>query len=111
MKILLISTNRLKKIMPPMPVGLAYIASNIDERSHELKLLDLMFAKSPLEEIRRVIKEFQPEIIGVSIRNLDNQDARHTENKGLDRQKDLARKSKKSFFDLQAPYIPHLRNA
>ena len=65
--------------MPPMPVGLAYIASNIDERSHELKLLDLMFVKSPQEEIRRVIKEFQPEIIGVSIRNLDNQDARHTE--------------------------------
>ena len=34
-----------------------------------------MFAGRPPGELRREIAEFQPEIIGLSIRNIDNQDS------------------------------------
>ena len=36
MKILFVSTNRLRTVMPPMPLGLASIIGQIDESRHEL---------------------------------------------------------------------------
>ncbi|PKB72368.1 MAG: hypothetical protein BZY87_00860 [SAR202 cluster bacterium Io17-Chloro-G6] len=77
MRILLIATNRQQRLMgrmnaQPAPIGLAYIAGHLDPDRHEVKLLDLMFSDDFLEETERTVREFQPDLVGVSLRNLDN---------------------------------------
>jgi radical SAM superfamily enzyme YgiQ (UPF0313 family) len=78
MRILLIATNRHKSLMgrmnaKPLPIGLAYIAGYLDQRRHTVKMLDLMFSEDNyLEEVEHTVRAFQPELIGISIRNLSN---------------------------------------
>ena len=78
MKILLIATNRHHRLMSrmearPLPIGLAYVAGHLDLNRHSLKVLDLMFSTDYLADTERAVREFQPNLIGLSIRNLDNQ--------------------------------------
>ena len=79
MRILFVSTNRLRTVMPPMPLGLASVIAQIDDSRHELQVLDLMFAEQPEAELKTHLSSFDPELIAISIRNIDNQSALHTE--------------------------------
>ena len=79
MRILFVSTNRLKTVMPPMPLGLASVIAQIDESRHQLQVLDLMFAEQPEVELQRQLSSFEPDLIAISIRNVDNQSALDTE--------------------------------
>jgi hypothetical protein len=77
MRILLIATNRHQRLMSrmnarPAPIGLAYIAGYLDPQRHEIEVLDLMFSDDYLEETEAKIREFQPDLVGLSLRNLDN---------------------------------------
>lgn len=72
MKVLLISTNKYKNPYPVYPIGLDYVAGAIAD-SHQVKVLDLC-PSGDNQEIINVIREFQPEIIGMSLRNIDNVD-------------------------------------
>ncbi|MCH7841304.1 MAG: cobalamin-dependent protein [Chloroflexi bacterium] len=77
MRILLIATNRHDKLQSrmnaqPMPIGLAYIAGHLDHERHEVKVLDLMFSGDHLADVESAVKEFQPDMIGMSVRNLSN---------------------------------------
>ena len=78
MKVLLIATNQADRFMDsmvvrPVPIGLAYLAASVDEERHTLKVLDLMFADDAVAEVADAVSEFEPDLIGMSIRNLDNQ--------------------------------------
>ena len=78
MKVLLVATNQADRFMDrmvvrPVPIGLAYLAASVDEDRHTLKVLDLMFADDAVAEVADAVSEFQPDLIGMSIRNLDNQ--------------------------------------
>lgn len=77
MKILFISANREKRVMPPMPLGLASIIAQIDESRHEIRVLDMMFCDEPKAELESVLADFSPDWIAISIRNLDNQTYLH----------------------------------
>ncbi|MCH8744398.1 MAG: cobalamin B12-binding domain-containing protein [Chloroflexi bacterium] len=77
MRILLIATNRHRRLMSrmnaqPVPIGLAYIAGHLDPQRHQLKILDLMFSDDYLADTEQAVKEFQPDLVGISLRNLDN---------------------------------------
>ena len=77
MRILLIATNRHDRWMTreevrPLPIGLAYVAAYIDPERHPLKLVDLMFADDYLAETERAVRDFEPDLVGISIRNLDD---------------------------------------
>ena len=77
MRTLLIATNRhnrwmTKEEVHPLPLGLAYVAAYIDPERHSLKLVDLMFADDYLAETERVVRDFAPELVGISLRNLDD---------------------------------------
>ncbi len=77
MRILLIATNRHQRLMSrmnarPVPIGLAYIAAHLDPQQHDLKVLDLMFSEDYLGDTERTVKGFQPDLVGLSLRNLDN---------------------------------------
>ena len=77
MRILLIATNQHSKFMnrlsaQPAPIGLAYIAGHLDSKKHDVKILDLMFSDDYLGETERTVREFHPDLVGISLRNLDN---------------------------------------
>ena len=77
MRILLIATNRHDRLQSrmnaqPMPIGLAYIAGHLDHDRHEVKVLDLMFSDDHLADVENAVKEFQPQMVGMSVRNLSN---------------------------------------
>jgi len=78
MKVLLVATNQTDRYMDrmvvrPVPIGLAYLAASVDDERHDLKVLDLMFSEDPVGDVETTVKDFQPDLIGLSIRNLDNQ--------------------------------------
>jgi radical SAM superfamily enzyme YgiQ (UPF0313 family) len=72
MNILLISANTLKMPYPVYPLGLDYVAGSLDSRYH-VKIVDMNDFGS-LSELGAVVKDFSPDFVGVSIRNIDNTD-------------------------------------
>ena len=46
---------------------------------HEVRVLDFMFLDDPLAQVDRTVGEFRPDLIGISVRNIDNQDSVHPE--------------------------------
>lgn len=80
MKVLLISANTERINILPLPLGLICVAVAARNAGHDVKLLDLMAAAdsgTAFERVREIIRSFGPEIIGVSVRNIDNQDMAH----------------------------------
>ena len=72
MKILLVSANTLKVPYPVYPIGLDHVAASIHAR-HRVRIEDL----NVLEDIGGLagsIREFDPDLIGISLRNIDNTD-------------------------------------
>lgn len=74
MNILIISTNRNQFPMPVIPVGACMIAETAQNAGHKVRLLDLMFEREPLNAIQEELKRFKPDVVGFSIRNIDNND-------------------------------------
>jgi radical SAM superfamily enzyme YgiQ (UPF0313 family) len=72
MRILLIYSNQSSELEPAPPVGLSYVATATRAAGHEVKLLDLVFSRDLLRELVAEIKAFKPEVVGLSIRNIDN---------------------------------------
>ena len=72
MRVLLINSNRFKQPWPVIPFGLCCVASSLEEAGHTVEMLDLCFSYHPAKEIAGAVKEFEPEVVGVSIRNIDN---------------------------------------
>ena len=60
--------------MPVVPNGVACVASALDSAGHEVRVLDLCFARNPHEAARRTAASFRPDVIGLSVRNIDNSD-------------------------------------
>ena len=78
MRILLVATNQTDRFMDlmvvrPVPIGLAYIAAAVDESRHQLRVLDLMFSEDGAADVEEAVRGFRPDLVGLSIRNLDNQ--------------------------------------
>ncbi len=72
MKILLISVNRERMPCPVFPLGLAYLARPLREAGHTIEILDMCFSKDPSADLKEYLRQFQPDLIGLSFRNLDN---------------------------------------
>ncbi len=70
-KTLLINANRFKQPWPVIPFGVSCVAAAIDRES-EVRVLDLCFSKNCAKNIRETVTEFKPDVIGISIRNIDN---------------------------------------
>lgn len=72
MRILLISANRSQLPVPVLPVGVCLVAEAAERSGHRVRLLDLMFEADPLAAVRGSVTGFDPELIGISVRNIDN---------------------------------------
>jgi len=73
MRVLLISANREEINMRTLPLGLACVAAATKKEGHEVELLDLMEEENSRESVQNIINTFDPEVIGLSIRNIDDQ--------------------------------------
>ncbi|MFW5901936.1 MAG: B12-binding domain-containing radical SAM protein, partial [Thermodesulfobacteriota bacterium] len=71
-KVLLISTNREKSPFAVAPVGAAKVLAALQAAGHEAELLDLCFTRNLEHAVKKRIKAFRPDLVGLSIRNLDN---------------------------------------
>ncbi len=76
MRVLLISENHYTENLVPYPLGLAYLAAAARAAGHEVQALDLMFSGDPSRDLRESLTSFEPQCIGLSLRNIDNQDIR-----------------------------------
>ncbi len=75
MKVLLISANTMTSTYAVYPLGLDYVAGAVQPR-HQVRILDRnLYADS--ETFRRAVKEAAPDVIGISIRNIDTTDVCH----------------------------------
>jgi radical SAM superfamily enzyme YgiQ (UPF0313 family) len=54
------------------PLGEAYLASYLLSKGHEVKLMDLTLSHDSRRDIEKVINDFNPHVIGISIRNVDS---------------------------------------
>jgi radical SAM superfamily enzyme YgiQ (UPF0313 family) len=64
MKVLIISTNTL----PAAPTGPVYVAGAARQAGHEVQIYERLFATNLEAELPSVLNDFQPDVIGVSIR-------------------------------------------
>ncbi len=76
MRLLLISSNRHDRFagslpIRPIPLGVAILMGALRRSHHIVHLLDLMFTRVPRQAIRRALAESPPDLIGISVRNLD----------------------------------------
>jgi anaerobic magnesium-protoporphyrin IX monomethyl ester cyclase len=71
-KVLLINSNRFKHPWPVIPFGLCYIATSLESNGDRVCFLDLCFSADCELDIRNSIRNFAPDVIGVSIRNIDD---------------------------------------
>jgi radical SAM superfamily enzyme YgiQ (UPF0313 family) len=73
MRVLLISANTEKTNMPTLPLGLASVATTTRKAGHDVAMADLMVGKDMRSVLKEAIEGFRPEIIGISVRNIDDQ--------------------------------------
>jgi len=72
MKVLLVSPNREHLPDPVFPLGLAYVAAAVRKHGHAVKVLDLCFSDDIDRDIKVSVTGFLPEVIGMSLRNIDD---------------------------------------
>lgn len=68
-KVLLVNNNRCEEPYPVFPLGLTQIASALKTASFDFSIFDLLFHDT---ELQQRIKDFIPDYIGISIRNIDD---------------------------------------
>jgi anaerobic magnesium-protoporphyrin IX monomethyl ester cyclase len=73
-RVLLVSTNRERSPQPVIPNGLACVASALDAARHDVQVLDLCFVRDPVRAARAAARRVRPDVIAISVRNIDNSD-------------------------------------
>ena len=73
MKVLLISPNQLKGFRPSLPIGMKAIEAVLKKHGYNVKSIDLCFEVYPDKTLKSIIYSFEPDVVGFSIRNIDNQ--------------------------------------
>ena len=73
MRVLMVSANTERINMPTPPLGAAMVAAAARAHGHDVELLDLLSTADPAAAVRDAVARFRPDVIGVSVRNIDDQ--------------------------------------
>jgi radical SAM superfamily enzyme YgiQ (UPF0313 family) len=73
MRVLLVSSNTERISMVTIPVGLGLVAAATRRAGHEVAFLDLLAEADPVAAVHRAVGDFAPDVIGISVRNIDDQ--------------------------------------
>jgi len=77
MKVLLISANTETINMPVLPLGPAFVNAALTAKGFDTEMLNLMDAADARGMLAKTIREFHPDAIGISVRNIDTQDIKN----------------------------------
>jgi lipid biosynthesis B12-binding/radical SAM protein len=77
MKVLLLSCNPVAAPYPVYPLGMSVIAAALARAGHEVRQFDLLMNGFALDAVREAVAAEQPELIGISFRNLDSANICH----------------------------------
>ena len=72
MKILLISSNIANTPYSVYPLGLSMVATSLHQAGHQVRQFDFLASGRSMATLLSQVKEFAPQVIGISIRNIDN---------------------------------------
>jgi hypothetical protein len=72
LKVLLVSVNTETINMPVLPLGLGYVAAATQIAGYDIKLLNLLDQNNSLSLLKRTVHEFRPDVIGISVMNIDD---------------------------------------
>jgi radical SAM superfamily enzyme YgiQ (UPF0313 family) len=72
MRVLLVSANQERSPDPVAPLGLCYVATAVAEAGHEVAIVDLCFESDVETAIAGGVAAVRPDVIGLSMRNVDN---------------------------------------
>jgi radical SAM superfamily enzyme YgiQ (UPF0313 family) len=73
MNVLLISANTETMNVPPLPLGPACVAAAARKAGHSVTMADLLFREDGARSIPALLDETLPDVIGISVRNIDDQ--------------------------------------
>lgn len=73
MRVLLISSNTERINMLTVPLGLGLVAGAARQAGHDVTFLDLLAEPDPGAAIGRAIAAHVPDVVGISVRNIDDQ--------------------------------------
>jgi len=73
MRVLLVSANTERLNMVTIPLGLGVVAAATRRAGHDVAFLDLLAEPDPAGAVRRAVDRERPEVIGISVRNIDDQ--------------------------------------
>jgi radical SAM superfamily enzyme YgiQ (UPF0313 family) len=73
MRVLLISANTERISMVTLALGASLVAAAAERAGHELTFLDLLFVEDLAGAVRDAIALARPDVIGISVRNIDDQ--------------------------------------
>jgi radical SAM superfamily enzyme YgiQ (UPF0313 family) len=68
-RVLLISANRCTRPDPVFPLGLAHLSAALRRAGHSTAWVDLL---ANIEELDNLIDSYHPDLIGISLRNIDD---------------------------------------
>lgn len=68
-RVLLVNLNDYDQPYPVYPLGLAYLSGALRTAGHGVRLWDARISAGPLED---AVAEFKPDLVGLSLRNIDN---------------------------------------
>ena len=74
-RVFLLSTNTTVEPYPVYPLGMAVVAGALLEQGHEVRQFDFLASGRDEARLRRELAAFGPEVVGVSLRNIDNVDS------------------------------------
>ena len=73
-RVLLISSNNITSgLETPLPLGLACVAAATEKAGHEVRVLALAPEATWEAAVQNTISQLDPEVIGISVRNIDDQ--------------------------------------
>ncbi len=73
MRVAFVSGNREKLPDAAIPFGLLYVIASTPER-HQKRLVDLCFEEAPTDALTDQLREFDPEVVAIGMRNIQNAD-------------------------------------
>jgi len=73
MRVLMVSANLVQVNMSVLPVGMACVAAALEHAGHSIRVVNLMQPGHVSRFLTPALKAFVPDIIGISVRNIDDQ--------------------------------------
>ncbi len=74
-RVFLLSSNVATEPYPVYPLGMAIIAAALQRCGHELRQFDMLVHQLDGADVGAAVREFKPDFICVSLRNIDNVDS------------------------------------